>query len=222
MSSEEMDDFDGLFKEEEEEDAFSDYGSAQYWDSRYRDSRNPFDWYFGWDKLAEKIGQFVKPSDSALVIGCGNAEMSFDMLKEGFPRIVNIDISPSVIEQMKEKYAGEKRLEWMVMDCADLSAFRDGEFDLVIDKGTFDAIMCGQGSDDIIDRAMKENYRVLKNGGHFIIVTFGSPSQRFPAMRRTRLPWYVYPPIIMMPQNQGIETSRDYIYIFEKREAMKE
>ena len=215
---EEMDDFGGVFKEEEDGDAFSDYGSPQYWDDRYKGSENPFDWYFGWDRLGAQIQNFMKPTDNVLVIGCGNAEMSYDMLKDGFPRVVNIDIAPSVITQMKEKYAGEKRLEWIVMDCTDLSAFRDGEFDVVLDKGTFDAIMCGNGSADLIDKAMAENYRVLKNGGRFIVITFGSPSQRFPAMRRTRRSWYVYPPILMRSTTESGTQGLDYIYIFEKRE----
>jgi hypothetical protein len=65
---------------------------------------------------------------------------------------------------------------------------------------------------------MSEVFRVLTNGGRFIEITFGTPAQRFPVMRRVRRNWVVHPPILV-PQNDETEGSWfDYIYVFEKHD----
>lgn len=56
--------------------------------------------------------------------------------------------------------------------------FPDASYDVVIDKATLDAIMCGEGSTDKVVAALSEVQRVLKPGGTFISVTHGSPDQR--------------------------------------------
>jgi ubiquinone/menaquinone biosynthesis C-methylase UbiE len=166
--------------------------------------------------MAAETSAFFLPSDRALVLGCGNSPMSQEMLESGFPTVVSIDISPSVIAQLQEKHQNQPRLEWYMMDCTKMS-FPDASFDLVVDKGTIDALMCGDNSDEKIASTMKEIFRLLTNRGHFIVATFGSPSQRFPAMRRDRQKWYVYPPIIVPPPDTHPEDSINYIYVFEKR-----
>jgi 2-polyprenyl-3-methyl-5-hydroxy-6-metoxy-1,4-benzoquinol methylase len=47
------------------------------------------------------------PDDKSLrilIIGCGNSSLGYDMYKEGFTNIDNIDYADTVIERMKEKY----------------------------------------------------------------------------------------------------------------------
>jgi len=38
------------------------------------------------------------------MVGCGNSKLSGQMFKNGYGNVVNIDISPSVIAQMKEQF----------------------------------------------------------------------------------------------------------------------
>ena len=57
---------------------------------------------------------------------------------ERFRDITNIDISEVVIDQMKEKHS-DLPMRWEVMDATNMT-FPDETFDLVIDKGTFDAL----------------------------------------------------------------------------------
>jgi len=215
MAEEEWDDYGGLFEEEDGSDR-SDYGSPQYWDDRYKESEEPFDWYFGWDRLSREISDYYSPSDSVLVIGCGNLEMPGGMLEAGFPRIVNTDISPTVIASMREKYAGLARLEWLEMDATKMTGLRDGEFDLVIDKGTIDAFMCARGSAGLVADAMGEVHRVLRPAGRFVVVSFGGPSGRLPVMRRARLGWTVHPPSVLEPEPGRQSGGSNYLYVFEK------
>lgn len=57
--------------------------------------------------------------------------------------MVNIDISPSVIQQMKKEFPD---LEWEVMDATKMT-YKDSEFDAIIDKGTLDALISGKNYD---------------------------------------------------------------------------
>ena len=74
------------------------------------------------------------------MVGCGNSKLSGQMFKNGYSNVINIDISPSVIAQMKEQFPD---LVWQVMDATDLQ-YKDGEFDVVMDKGTLDALISGR------------------------------------------------------------------------------
>lgn len=212
---------DPLFEEEEipEDDGIVryNYGKADYWEERYARAEEDFDWFFGWSTLGTTIAQFYTPTDRVLIIGCGNSVMARDMLGTGFPLIANIDLSTTIISQLRERYKDEPRLQWFTMNCAQLT-FPDESFDLVIDKGTIDAIMCGDNYEEIVNATMGEAFRVLTNGGRLIVVTFGTPAERFPAMRSVRRSWHVYPPIVLPPSEEIDDDVSDYIYVFEKRE----
>jgi RAT1-interacting protein len=130
--------------------------------------------------------------------------------------IANIDLSSVIIANLREQYKDEPRLQWFAMNCAQL-LFEADSFDLVMDKGTIDAIMCGDDGEVIVDATMAEAFRVLRNGGHFVEITFGTPAERFPAMRGVRRNWHVYPPIILPPSDVIEDDVSDYIYVFEKR-----
>jgi ubiquinone/menaquinone biosynthesis C-methylase UbiE len=217
-SSAEVPDPDGLFEEEdseEEENVVYNYGNAQYWETRYAKDDSAFDWFFGWEKLSASISRFYSATDRALVVGCGNSRMSADMLAEGFPSVASIDLSKVVIAQLRDQYKDEPRLQWYEMNCAKLD-FPDESFELVIDKGTIDAIMCGDDSDELIPSTMAEIFRVLSNHGKFVVVSFGSPSERFPDMRGVRRNWIVHPPIVLPPCEEIEDDTCDFIYVFEK------
>ena len=63
------------------------------------------------------------------------------------------------------------------MSCCALS-YPDASFDAVIDKGTLDSLLCGENSTANTARYMAEVSRVLKAGGVFIVVSYGSPENR--------------------------------------------
>ena len=79
-------------------------------------------------------------------IGCGNSRLAEEMYEDGYQHLTNIDISFTVIKQMQELYKEKiPNLAFKQMDVRSLQ-YDDGTFDAVIDKGTFDSILCGDGS----------------------------------------------------------------------------
>ena len=72
--------------------------------------------------------------------------LSEEMYDDGYNNIANIDISFTVIKQMQELYKDKyPNMPYKQMDVRSLG-YEDGTFDAVIDKGTFDSILCGDGS----------------------------------------------------------------------------
>ena len=82
------------------------YGDPNYWEERYKhQSGKTFDWLEDYETLKSIISEFNfnKTICNVLNLGCGNAEMSQEMYDDGYKNITNIDISSTVIEQMKER-----------------------------------------------------------------------------------------------------------------------
>eukprot|EP00268_Persea_americana_P045233 TRINITY_DN4604_c0_g2_i17.p1 TRINITY_DN4604_c0_g2~~TRINITY_DN4604_c0_g2_i17.p1 ORF type:complete len:192 (-),score=28.89 TRINITY_DN4604_c0_g2_i17:235-810(-) len=119
------------------------YSDALYWDSRYISEAGSFDWYQRYPDLRPFVRRYIPTSSTVLMVGCGNAVMSEDMVKDGYEDIMNIDISPVAIDMMRKKYENIPHLKYMQMDVRDMSFFPDESFDSVIDKGTLDSLMCG-------------------------------------------------------------------------------
>ncbi|RYR22213.1 hypothetical protein Ahy_B03g067489 isoform A [Arachis hypogaea] len=118
------------------------YGDALYWDARYVQEGGSFDWYQRYSALRPFVRTYIPPPNSTvLMVGCGNAVMSEDMVKDGYESITNIDISSVAIHMMRTKYDHIPQLKYLQMDVRDMSFFLDESFDGVIDKGTLDSLM---------------------------------------------------------------------------------
>ena len=64
-----------------------------------------FDWYAELPQLKIAFAEYdIKTTDRILMVGCGNSKLSDQMFKAGYCDIVNIDISPAVIEQMNKQF----------------------------------------------------------------------------------------------------------------------
>ena len=78
-----------------------------------------------------------------LNLGCGNSVLAEEMYDEGYHGIWNMDISNVCIQQMTERNKKLRpKLHWKVMDVRDLRYSKE-MFDLIIDKSTIDALLCG-------------------------------------------------------------------------------
>jgi len=166
------------------------YGTREFWDRRY--SNEPEDASFDWFKSYEDVAHIMRDlipdkSSRLLMLGCGNSKLSEEMWDDGYKNIVNTDYSAVVINQMRRRHESLRpEMQWHEMDVRDLG-FEDGSFDVVIDKGTMDAMMTAKGDvwdppQQIVDDCTKEvdeALRVLKKDtGVFVYITFGQPHFR--------------------------------------------
>ncbi|XP_024374267.1 uncharacterized protein [Physcomitrium patens] len=177
-------------------DNTENYFDEAYWNSRYTQDAGPFDWYQQYEGIAPVIKMHSQPSDRVLMVGCGSALLSEEMVKDGYEKIVNIDISDVIIQCMAKKYKHVKQLTYKRMDVRCMSEFKEGRFGCVLDKGLLDNLMvriilifmlrngsfqhCGAGGQASVSTMLSEVLRVLKPGGKYILITYGDPQCRLP------------------------------------------
>lgn len=123
-------------------------------------------------ELCSQLHKYIKQKDIILVTGCGNSSLSADLYDVGFTNITNIDLSEVVIKQMNRINAHRNYMKFICMDATKMS-FENDHFNVILDKGTLDALMTDESKDTIlrIDKYFEEIKRVLKFGGRYICIS---------------------------------------------------
>lgn len=109
------------------------------------------------------------------------------MYEDGFENILNIDISATVVKYMEDKC--KVRCPNMscnfIFNCLDMKAdvldlheLKPGEFNVVLDKGTLDSILCGDNSEPNAHKMMAEIYKALAPNGIYVCITYGDEDHR--------------------------------------------
>ncbi|XP_059479153.1 EEF1A lysine methyltransferase 4-like [Neocloeon triangulifer] len=162
------------------------YKDMNYWNERYK-TEEKYDWFKTYKDFVHLLEEHVKKSDRILMLGCGNSCLSEQMFNDGFKHIVNVDFSDIVLKKMRLKLPS---MEWLTMDIKHL-AFIAGSFDVVIEKGTLDALLVEEDVWHISEEGAEmmsqivENVRhVLTPSGKFLSITFAQPHFRMPLIRK--------------------------------------
>lgn len=166
------------------------FGDLSYWENRYNDNKNVlfklFDWYCPFDLCYPTIESLIdtKKKHKLLLIGIGKSGAIEILYKNGFRDIICVDISPTIISIMQQKYIKYSGVEFMCMDVCKMNTFPDNHFSLVIDKACLDALFCQIDYKEAISQALIEIHRVLKvDGGVFASVSQSPPITRVPYFR---------------------------------------
>ena len=77
--------------------------------------------------------------------------------------------------------------------------YPDDTFDAVIDKGTMDSILCGEGSTGNVGKMCSEIMRVLKPNGVFFMVSYGIPDNRLGYLESEDYSWKVQVQTVAKP-----------------------
>lgn len=209
---------------------WSHYGSIEYWNARYSDDPQVFEWLQNYQGIShllspnhltpntpfsiekENTAPTFPPRCKAkvLILGCGNSRLGEDMLKDGWHGgITNVDFSDVVIDAMKTRYkdgeylrkieskftrlqnkddktvekmkCGNLKIPMLEFNCVDITKglpYSENTFDLIICKGTLDAILCGSNASIKVKVMMEECCRVLRVNGSMVVVSHGAPESR--------------------------------------------
>ena len=114
------------------------------------------------------------------------------MFDDGFQHITNIDISPTVIKQMQELY--KEKYPTLIYKQGDVRALGcdAGTYDAVVDKGTLDSILCGDGSGPNADQMLSEIHKALSPTGVYICISYGVKESRMSYLQKKDYSWTVF------------------------------
>lgn len=158
-------------------------GTQDYWNKRYKKEVQNFkdygdvgDVWFGEDIVDRithwlKKKQLIKTNDAIMDLGCGNGMLLVELAEMGFANLIGVDYSPDAIVLSKSvaKEHGLK-IKFEVKDILN-NELGCGLYDLVLDKGTYDAISLAENPKDKRCLYIKNVFDCVKNGGYFLITS---------------------------------------------------
>mmetsp|Transcript_69710 Transcript_69710/g.130112 ORF Transcript_69710/g.130112 Transcript_69710/m.130112 type:complete len:378 (+) Transcript_69710:31-1164(+) len=162
------------------------YGDASYWDDRFRtqdkgmykdriDDRGS-GWLCGYEGPLQQTLHAITEGDKNLKVlnlGCGVDRLSEDIYADGYENLLSVDASPSAIQEMRDRTAKTMpKAQWEVENALSMR-IPSSDVDVVVDKGTLDAILAGPYPILSAAAVLAEVQRVLPVGGMYVLVSHG-------------------------------------------------
>ncbi|MGE3974359.1 MAG: class I SAM-dependent methyltransferase [Bdellovibrionales bacterium] len=123
------------------------------------------------DRLAQIYAMWGGPEKikgaTILDSGCGPGRYIDEMRQYGPKKIVGLDQGAKLVNVLRERFAGDERIEIVKGTCEDLSQFADNTFDIVFSNG----VIHHTKSD--LKTMFEDHARVLKPGGVMFIMLVG-------------------------------------------------
>ncbi|XP_078392970.1 citrate synthase-lysine N-methyltransferase CSKMT, mitochondrial [Cetorhinus maximus] len=166
------------------------------WDSFYlRSLAQPFkhfDWFLGYSSLHGILVELLQGVDrdgprKLLDLGCGTSELGPRLYCEcPFPlHVYCVDFSPVAVRLMQTHFSPlpplgnpASELHFLQADATHLTDFQPGTFDLILDKGTMDAMLRADDGGVAVKQAVSESLRVMRAGGLMLQVSDEDPDVR--------------------------------------------
>lgn len=135
-----------------------------YWDSRYQNAQTGWDLGAASGPLQNYIDQLDNKDLRILIPGCGNAYEAEHLLNRGFKNITLIDISPSLVNNLRKRFESHPQITVLEGDFFE----HDARYDLVLEQ-TF---MCA------LDPSLRQAYTqkmhsLLDDNGKIAGLLFG-------------------------------------------------
>jgi SAM-dependent methyltransferase len=130
-------------------------------------------------RTSQLVGDAVAAANlkdaEALHVGCGTSMLGLHLLEAGVcTSVLNTDTSPAAVSEMAP--AQHAHCNWQVDDCT-ASVLLSDSFDVVVDKGTMDALGFGVGGAKRCQQMVSEMHRLLRPQGLLIQVTDEPPER---------------------------------------------
>ncbi len=108
---------------------------ANFWDTRWRENQTGWDMGMVSPPIKAYIDSLENKNIRILIPGCGNTYEAEYLLQNGFTNVTVVDISPTLTEKLKKKFAASLNRSIQVI-CSDFFDLK-GEFDLILEQTFF-------------------------------------------------------------------------------------
>jgi SAM-dependent methyltransferase len=142
-----------------------------YWEAQYKTNAT------GWDlgKVSPPIKEYIDTLDdknsSILIPGCGNSHEAEYLLSQGFTNITLIDIAPTLVENLQEKFKNYPHIKIVLGDFFE----HKGQYDLVIEQTFFCAL-----PPTMREKYVVEIHKILKDKGLLVGLLFNKTFESGP------------------------------------------
>ena len=157
-----------------------DMKSNLYYYNRDYSEKRRYEWYLSYPDFSHLVSKVVLREDKILHVGAGTSskilliDLSFDMEKDGYSNIVSTDISDNCIEFMNERVKTKgKNLSYLKSNVTNMN-FENESFDVVVEKGLLDSLLCKENGIADAEQMIKEIYRVLGKRGRYLSISHSS------------------------------------------------
>lgn len=113
--------------------------NRDYWEDRYRTQQTGWDIGYATPALVNYFKTIANRQSAILIPGCGNAHEVQALLELGFTDITLIDIAPSAVQHIREKYAAAISNNTLQVICADFFD-HNKQYDCIIEQTFFCAL----------------------------------------------------------------------------------
>lgn len=125
---------------------YSEFLDKEYWNNFFEELKQTkpdqeyFEWYGAFHDLRKVLEKLITPQQRVLNVGCGKSLLSEEIHQAIKCEILSCDYSEKIISEMQDRAKSIKSdLKYEVADVFDMG-YGEGSFDVVVDKGTLDAV----------------------------------------------------------------------------------
>ena len=142
-----------------------------YWDTQYKTNAT------GWDlgKVSPPIKEYIdtikNKNISILIPGCGNSHEAEYLLSKGFTNITLIDIAPTLVSNLQEKFKNYPNIKIVLGDFFE----HKGEYDLIIEQTFFCAL-----APSIREKYVSKMHQLLSDNGKLVGLLFNKTFESGP------------------------------------------
>ncbi|XP_035267513.1 citrate synthase-lysine N-methyltransferase CSKMT, mitochondrial isoform X1 [Anguilla anguilla] len=181
-------------------DLIENMDKKETWDRFYRENNvkrdfKNFEWFFGFDSVQDFILPLLRPQPSCATIrrvldlGCGTSALGPGIYKHSqWPvHVTCADISPVAVQLLQEQANSKpiqpgnpsSRLTFLELDCCRLQArFGEQSLDVIVDKGTTDALLRSREGQPKAGLVLKQCLGVLRQSGCLLQFSDEDPDAR--------------------------------------------
>ena len=144
---------------------------STYWENRWKKDETGWDIGYPSPAITEYLEKITDKNLAILIPGCGNAYEAEYLFRNGFTNVTLIDIAPSVVKMLKNKFSYDPQIEVKNENFFD----HEGRYDLILEQTFFCAI-----SPDLRSDFVKKASELLKPNGKIVGLLFNREFQQSP------------------------------------------